>query len=114
MRLYVQNGWICKKNQYPKLHKLTRKLCTLDVRFFQICRKIEHLELCKLNRKLCTLYVWIVWICRKIEYPELRNSTENCVHYMNELLGFAEIVNIQNCVNSTENVYIRCTDCLDL
>ena len=30
------------------------------------------------------------------------------------LSGFAEKLNIQNCVNPMEIVYITCTDCLDL
>ena len=88
--------------------------CVLDVRIFWICRKIEHPELRKLNRKLCILCVRIVWIYKKIKYLELRKFYGNCVHYMYGLSGFVEILNIQNCVNSMGNVYIRCTDCLDL
>ena len=111
--LYVRNVWIWRKIKYPKLRKFNEKLRT-DVRIFWICRKIEHLE--------------------------MHNSTRNCAHYLYGLSGFAEKLNIQNCVSSTGNcvhfmyrlfgfaenwisriawiqreiVYIRCTDCLDL
>ena len=66
-RLYVWNGWTCRKIENPKLHKF--------------------------NGKLWTLYVQIVWICREIEYPELENLMGNYVYYMYGLSGFTEKLN---------------------
>ena len=39
----------------------------------------------------------------KLEIQNCVNSTRNCVHYRYGLSGFAEILNLQNCVNSTGN-----------
>ena len=53
--MYVQNVWISKKIEYPKLCKLIRKLCKLYVRNAWICRKILYSNLRKFSGKLCTL-----------------------------------------------------------
>ena len=76
--MYVQNVWISKKIECPKLRKLIKKFCKLHVRNVWICRKILYLELRKFNGKSCTLY-------------------------MSRTFGFAEILNIQNYENSTGN-----------
>ena len=40
----------------------------------------------------------------KIEYPELRKFNGNLYKlYMYGMVGFAEKLNVQNCINSTEN-----------
>ena len=81
--MYVQNVWISKKIEYPKLRKLIRKLCKLYVRNVWICRKILYLELHKFYGKLCTLYM-----SRTFGFDEIlniqnyENSTGNCVHYI--------------------------------
>ena len=53
-------------------------LCTAS----QICRKIESPKQRKFNLKLCTIHVRNVWICRKLNIQNCVNSTENCVHYI--------------------------------
>ena len=95
--LYVRIVWICRKFEYPELHKFNKKLCTLDVRILCICKKFAYPELRKFIGKLCTLYVRIVQICRKIKYPKL--------HKFNGKLCTLDVWKI---------VYIMCTDCQDL
>ena len=51
---------------------------------------------------MCKLYVRLVWIFKKIEYLEWC-SKGSCVHYIYGLSGFAETLEIQNCINSTGN-----------
>ena len=88
--IYVRNGWICRKIDCPILRKF--------------------------NGKLYTLYVRNVWICRETEYPELRKfKGKFCTIFMYDMSRFAEKLNVQNCINSTENcVHYICTKCLDL
>ena len=51
----------------------------------------------------------------KIEYPELRKFNGKLYTlYIYGMVGFVEKLNVQNCVNSTENcVHYFCTKCLD-
>jgi len=85
------------------LCKFNGKLCLLYVRNVWICRGINYLELREFNGKLCTLYVWNFLICKMIEYQEFLKFNGNCVHYMYEMSGLEEKLNIKNCVNSTRN-----------
>ena len=71
----------------------------------------------KFNRKLYTLYMYgMSGLAEKIEYPELQKFIRKLYTlYMYERCGFTEILNIQNCINSTGNcVHYICTNCLDL
>ena len=64
---------------------------------------------------LYKLNVWKVWSCGEIKYQKFRKfSAKLCTLYMYGISGFEEKLNIQNCVNSTEIVYIKGTKCLVL
>ena len=81
--IYVQNVWISKKIECPKLRKLIRKVCTLYVRNVWICRKILYPKLRKFNGKLCTLYMHVMsGFAKKLNIQNCENSTGNCVHYI--------------------------------
>ena len=100
--LYVRNVWIWRKIKYPKLRKFNEKLRT-DVRIFWICRKIEHLEMHNSTRN-CAHYLYgLSGFAEKLNIQNCVSSTGNCVHFMYGMSGFAEKLNIQNCVNSTGN-----------
>ena len=98
MYIICTNGPDLQKIEYLEQRKFNKKLCKLFVQDGWICKKNEYSELRKFNGNLCTLCVRIVWICRKIEYPKLHNSTSHCVHYMYEVSGFVEKLNIQNSI----------------
>ena len=86
------------------MRKFNGKFCTFNVRTVLISRQIENPELRKFNGKLCTLNEQNVWFCGEIEYPRFRKfSKKLCTFYMYEMSGFAEKLNIQNCINSTGN-----------
>ena len=80
--------WICRKLDYPKLHKFNWKLCTLDVWIVWICmlfefyRYVECIEVRKLNGKLCTIDVRIDWICVKFEFCGYVEYIYNCINSM--------------------------------
>ena len=115
--IYVRNVWICRKYLISRTPKIQREIVyIIYVRNGWICRKIDCPILRKFNGKLYTLYVRNVWICREIEYPELRKfKGKFCTIFMYDMSRFAEKLNVQNCINSTENcVHYICTKCLDL
>ena len=71
---------------------------------FWICKKIEHPKLHKFDRKLCTLYLYKTFgYVEKLNVQNCVNSTENCVQYMYGMSGFAEKLNVQICENSMRN-----------
>ena len=81
--LYVQNVWICKEIENPKLRKLNWKLCTLYARNVRISRKIEYSQLHIFNGKLCTLYTYeISEFAEKLNIQNYENSMGNCVQYV--------------------------------
>ena len=55
-------------------------------------------------------------LAEKIEYPEFQKFNRKLYTlYMNRMCGFAEKLDIQNCINSTGNcAHYICTKCLDL
>ena len=122
---YTRNSvhYICmecpdlQKNSISRTLKIQREIVyIIYVRNGWICRKIDCPILRKFNGKLYTLYVRNVWICREIEYPELRKfKGKFCTIFMYDMSRFAGKLNVQNCINSTENcVHYICTKCLDL
>ena len=71
---------------------------------FSFAKKIEYLELQKFIGKFWTLYMYgMSGFAEKLNVQNCINSTENCVHCMYEISGFAEKLNIENCENSMGN-----------
>ena len=115
--IYVRNVWFCIKIEYPELQKFDEKFCTLYMYGTSGFAEILNIQNCENWREIVyVIYVRNVWFCRKIEYPELQKfDGKFCTLYMYGKSGFAEKLNIQNCVNSMANfVPYVCTECLDL
>ena len=142
--IYVSKVWIRRKNEYPELRKLNRKLCTLYMyEMFGFAEKLniqnnenstgscvhyictERLDLpknwisktAKIQQEIVyIIYVWNGWICGKFEYQERRKfDWKFCTLYMYGMGGFAKKLNILSCENSKENsVRYICTEFLVL
>ena len=141
--VYVRNGWICQKIEYPELRKFDGKFCTLymyGMSGFAEKLNIQNCENSKANfvHYICTEgldlqknwisrtakiqweIVYIIhirngWMWRKIEYLELRKFNKKfCMLYIYEMSGLGKKWNCQSCKNSTEIcVCYVCTECLD-
>ena len=141
--IYVRNGCIWRKIEYPELRKFNGKLCTLFM--YRMTGFVEKLNIRRVENSMgnCVHYIhtecldlpknWIsrtvkiqqeivsiiyvqnVWISYKIEYPKLRKfNGKLCTLYMYKMAGFEEKLNIQSYKNSTANcVCYVCTECLD-
>ena len=81
-----------------------------------MCTKFEYPKLQKFNGKLCTLYMHETYgFAENLNIQNCVNSTENCVQCIHVMSGFAENLNIMDCIYLTENcVHYLCTECLDL
>ena len=105
---YICMEWLeLLKNWISKAAKIQRKFVyVIYVRNVWISKKIECPKLRKFKGKLYTLYVHNVWMCRKSEYPEQpKFNRKFCTLYMYGMSRLAQKLNVQNCVNSTENVH---------
>ena len=61
----------------------------------RFAKKIEYPELRKFNGKLYTLYIYrISGFVEKLNVQNCINSTENCIHYTYEMYGFKEKLNV--------------------